>query len=169
MTRNTKRAGYSILEMLVALVILSVALVSVVPVFINYASVNRTTEIRAEAVSVAEQVMDGLRQRDFVQWGDYETAMERDGVQVVTGAAGDDSDDGRTYKVDIEWCNAAVTGLTLCDNQNGVDGVQQRHVRVTASFNNCQVSYSVTTVFALIQGNQANAGGGRGTGSCLND
>lgn len=168
MTRTAKevKAGFSILEMLAALAILGVALMSILPVFVNYANVNRRTEVRAEAVSAAERVMDELRQRNFNQWGAFEASIEASGVQVATGDADDPTDDGRTYDVAIEWCNPAVTDLTLCD-----DSGQQRHVRVNICLNS-QVQYSVTTVFTAIQtnnqGNQGIAGGQRGPGSCAN-
>lgn len=146
MSKRMKNSGFSILEMLVALVILGIALVSILPVFINYASVNRRTEIRAEAVSVAEGVMDGLRQRNFGQWNAFKTTTERDGVKVATGEANDATDDGRTYAVAIDWCDSDL-GLTLCDNSG-----QQQHVRVAVSFGG-QQQYSVTTVFTNIQNN----------------
>ena len=166
-TRRTKKrmnkAGFSIIEMLVALVILGVALTSVLPVFINYANTNRRTAIRAEAVSAAERVMDGLRQRSFNQWGDFERTMERDGVQVATGDPNDPTDNGRTYQVAMEWCNQPTTGLSLCD-ANG----QQRHVRVNICLD-ARLQYSVTTVFTSVQtNNQAAQGvqGGQRQGSC---
>lgn len=166
MTRrsSTNQAGFSIIEMLVALVILGVALTSILPVFINYATVNRNTEIRAEAVSAAEEVMDGLRQRSFNQWAAFERTMERDGVEVVKGDPNDDTDNGRTYQVAMEWCNQPVTGLSLCD-----DNGQQRHVRVNICLNS-QLQYSVTTVFTSVQTNVNTSGegtqGGLRQGSC---
>ncbi len=162
-SKTMNQAGFSIIEMLVALVILGVALTSILPVFINYATVNRNTEIRAEAVSAAERVMDGLRQRSFNQWGDFETVMERDGVEVATGDPNDTTDNGRTYEVAMEWCNQPETGLSLCD-ANG----QQRHVRVNICLNS-QLQYSVTTVFTSVQTNNQDAQGGQGgqrEGSC---
>lgn len=144
MNKHVRNSGFSILEMLVALVILGIALVSILPVFVNYANVNRRTEIRAEAVSVAEGVMDGLRQRNFSQWNAFKTTVERDGVKVATGEANEATDDGRTYAVAIDWCDPNLD-LTLCDSSG-----QQQHVRVAVSFSG-QQQYSVTTVFTNIQ------------------
>lgn len=143
--KPTSQAGFSLIETLVALVILGVALTSIVPVFVNYASVNRSTEVRGEAVSAAEQVMDGLRQRSFNDWKAFANSAHNGGVQVATGKADDDSDNGRTYVPVIEWCG---DDLDLCDD----DEEQQRHVRVTM-FLDGEEKYSVTTVFTNVQGN----------------
>ena len=145
MNSRNRNAGFSIIEMLVALVILGVALTSILPVFINYANVNRRTEIRAEAVSAAERVMDELRQRDFGDWDAVREELD-DGIKVATGDPNTASDDGRTYVPAITWCTA---DLPLCSNNGGAIGNQQRHVRVAISLDG-EEQYSVTTVFTAV-------------------
>ena len=141
---QNKEQGFSIIEMLVALVILGVALTSILPVFINYANINRRTAIRAEAISVAEQVMDGLRQRNFSDWKAFSKSVQDNGIQIVTGEEGNDGDNGRTYIPTVEWCKPNV--FDLCKGDNAAEDDQQRHVRVTVSLNG-QAQYSVTTVY----------------------
>ena len=137
--------GFSIIEMLVALVILGVALTSILPVFINYANINRRTAVRAEAISVAEQVMDGLRQRSFSEWKAFGKSVHDNGIQIVTGEAGNDGDNGRTYIPTVAWCEKSL-GLELCKGDNAANDNQQRHVQVTVSLDG-QDQYSVTTVY----------------------
>ena len=137
--------GFSIIEMLVALVILGVALTSILPVFINYANINRRTAVRAEAISVAEQVMDELRQRNFAQWDAYRESVKASGIQIATVKDNDNSDGGRTYIPMVSWCDKDLK-LTLCKGDNADKDNQQRHVQVTVNFNG-QAQYSVTTVY----------------------
>ncbi len=68
MNTSMNARGFSLIEALIALSILSVVLASVVPLFITFSRSNLDSQRRTEAIAVAQMVVDELRQQSFEQW-----------------------------------------------------------------------------------------------------
>lgn len=121
--RNSREAGFSLLEAVVAVAVFGVVLAAVIPAFIYYAQTNLNSQRRTEAVVAAQQIVDGLRQTDFSLWPASGT---------VTSLAGGNTD----YQATLTYCTGT---LNLCN-----DGA--RHLRVEVS-KGAKVYYRVETVY----------------------
>ena len=122
-----KFQGFGILEAVLAVALLGVALAGIVPVFVNYANANKNAEVRTGAVTVAERLLDELRQRPFASWNAFRTDVAK--TKIETGL--------RAYDATIVW---DTPDLTLGN------GSEIRHVRVEVFFSG-ERYYSVETVF----------------------
>jgi type II secretory pathway pseudopilin PulG len=126
------KKAITIIEVLVAMVLLGIALATIIPSFINYSGLNRDAEVRAGAATAATQVMDRLRQENFTNWSTVGTAV----TGSSTGQRSLTIDTGiRTYTVVITPCTNRCNGSS-------------RDPRVSVSFNNKEY-YTVSTVFVV--------------------
>lgn len=124
-----RTAGFSLIEALVAVSIFGVALAAIVPSFVFYSQTNLTSQRRTEATAIAQQVVDGLRQKDFAAW-------DASG-KTYTLSAG-----GGSYEAKLTYCTAA---LTLCNSG-------ARHLKVEVNQNG-KTYYEVETVFTAFSTN----------------
>ena len=123
-----RTSGFSLIEALVAVSILGIALAAVAPVFISFAQVNRENQYKTQALAVAQQTVDGLRQQKFTEWpasGDTQTVTQS----------------GTSYQRKVLWCVPPVS--TYCS-----DG--SRHLKVEVSKND-KVYYQVETVYTTFE------------------
>ena len=125
-TNHHSTQGFSLVEAIVAILILGVALAAIVPGFIFQAETTRNNELRTGGVAAAQQELDRLRRLDFATWEDSGTSNTVD-----SGL--------REYQVTIVYCE---DGLDLC--QTSV-----RHVRADVSYNGEEI-HSVETVFTTL-------------------
>lgn len=118
--------GVTLIEAVVAVAILTIVLAGVIPAFVNYLSVNTSSEVRTGAVAVAQQLLDDLRA--VGSWPPSGTV-----VSVTTGR--------RTY-------SATLTHSQFCDGGRCFDGA--RRVRVEVSHAG-RTYYQVETVFTQLE------------------
>lgn len=121
------RAGFSLIEALVAVSIFGVALAAIVPSFIFNAQANRESLYRSEAVIAAQQYVDGLRQKSFSTWPGSGTTETR-------------TINGKSYQTVLKYC---VGTLTLCSDR-------ARHLKVEVSKNG-EIYYQVETVYTVFE------------------
>jgi len=120
--------GYTLVEALAAITILGIALAGLLPSFITYLDTNTLSEERTEAVAVAQEAMEALRQAEP---GDLpETGNSA--VELVTVG-------NRDYEVVERYCVVD----TLC-------GADTRHVIVEVSYGG-QTIYSLESVFTQLR------------------
>ena len=129
MNTSMNARGFSLIEALIALSILSVVLASVVPLFITFSRSNLDSQHRTEAIAVAQMVVDELRQQSFEQWP--ESWPDPDGVKSLSSGHEDTLYDAR-----ISYCTA---DLPLC-------GSGARHTRVEV-VKDGKTYYQVETVY----------------------
>lgn len=122
-----KASGFSLIEALVALVILGITLAAIVPGFIGYLNVNNNQEVRSQAVIAAQQVLEGLRVQD-------PTNMPASGSSSVqTISAG-----GRTFTYVVTYRQDPASCVTSC-----------RFVRVEISYQG-GVVYAAETAYTQL-------------------
>jgi Tfp pilus assembly protein PilV len=119
------RAGFTLVEAIVALVFLAVVLMALLPAFANNMHVNTTSEIRSGAVAVAQQEVDNLRAADT--WA--ASPIERN---VVTGSG--------TYQ-------SRLTHQPYCDGGSCFAGARDVTIEVR---HNGTLYYRARTVFTSL-------------------
>lgn len=124
-----RTAGFSLVEALVAVSIFGVALAAIVPSFVFFSRSNLSSQRRTEAAAIAQQVVDGLRQKDFATW-------DPSGESYTLSAGGGD------YKAELTYCTGT---LTLCNSG-------ARHLRVEVKQHG-KTYYEVETVFTAFNTN----------------
>lgn len=82
--------GFTLIEALVAMVVLTVVLSCVIPMFLGNTRMNTQSERRARAASAVENVLDDLR---------AQTINTRSGTQDVSTVVG-----GQTFTVRLTYC-----------------------------------------------------------------
>ncbi len=117
------QGGFTLLEILVALGMLSILISLSTALFMVNLRNNMNTQIRYEAIQAAQRVLDELRFEDPSTLGDL---THQD---VVIG--------DRTYGVDIEYC--AIDDICF--------STDMRHIAVDVSYRN-SVVYETDTVFS---------------------
>lgn len=115
--------GFSLVEALAALTILTITISFVSPLFIGQRINNLKSEIRTGAVTASQQVLDELRQKDpsYLQSSGSST-------QDITAM-------GYAYQANIYYCETA----SYCDTTT-------RQIRVEIK-NNGQTVYNVETIY----------------------
>jgi prepilin-type N-terminal cleavage/methylation domain-containing protein len=121
-------AGYTLLETLIALAILSIALTGMVPAFQAALDANSFSEERSNAVAAAQEVMEALRQTDPA---DMPTGGASAPVVVQVGA--------HEYEVVARYCA-----------QSGYCNAATRHVVVEVDFAGKTV-YALETVYTRLR------------------
>ncbi|PTA67773.1 type II secretion system protein [Deinococcus arcticus] len=86
------QAGFTVVELLIALAILGVAMSTVISAMLANTSLNTRVERQANAVRVSEQVMESYRQRT-----DYAALQFNDLSQTVVM-------NGQTYTANTDFC-----------------------------------------------------------------
>ncbi len=124
------KRGLTVIEVLVAMVILAIALSAIFPSFVSFSKLNRDAEVRAGAATAATQVMDSLRQQSFTAWNSIGTAVGNSTQRALSVDTG-----FRNYSVVITPCTDRCAGTS-------------RDVTVSVSFNGKEY-YKVSTVFVI--------------------
>lgn len=119
--------GLSILEVVVALAILGVALAFIVPSFVGFLETNTGSEVRSQAVYLAQRELETLRLQD-------PTLLPTSGSAERLEAYG-----GRSFTLRRIYCAQAA----LC-------GPGSRHIRVEVVWNGRTV-YAVETVYTSLR------------------
>ena len=123
-----KQSGFSLIEVMVAMVIFGVVSASMAPVFMNHLKFNTAMEVRSGAYAAAQQVLDDLRSQD-------PSSMPSSGSSAATSVPAGD----RIYSVVTSYCLQA----SYCASAN------IRHLKVEVSYKGNLV-YSVETVFTKL-------------------
>ena len=84
--------GAGILEVVIAMAILIIALTALIPSFIYYLRTNTSSEVRTQAIIVAQQVLEELRLKD-------PASLPTQGQQTITRNQG-----GRSFTVVVNYC-----------------------------------------------------------------
>lgn len=123
-------SGFSLIEAIIAVSLLGIALAAIVPSFVSYAGVNRDSEIKTQALAVAQEVFDELRWTGtFSNWP-------------ASGTLRQISREGRTFDAVITWCTSE---LELCDTNI-------RHVQVEVRFND-RTYFTAQTAYTQFERN----------------
>ena len=116
--------GFSIIEALIALAILSTVIASVIPIFISFSQANLQSQRRTEAIALSQIAVDGLRREPFTMWPESGTVHSQA------------SDTGTEYNVKTSFC---TNELPFCDSG-------ARHTRVEV-MKDGKTYYQVETVY----------------------
>ncbi len=122
-----RRQGFGIIEAVVAMAILLVVLAAIVPVFLHYLKTNTATEIRSQAMAVAQEVLEELRLRD-------PRTLPTSGTTTQ-----DRIRDGRTFTVVVNYCAEA----SLCFGN-------ARHLTLEVRYEGKKV-YALETVYTALR------------------
>lgn len=121
-----RRDGLSLLEVLVALAVLTIGLVAVVPSFTSFLHVNTGSEVMTDASNVAQTFFEGYRLQD-------PTTMPTSGTETSTVTY-----QGRTFQVATTYCV-----------QTAYCGSGSRDIQVTVSYGNSEV-FRAETVYTQV-------------------
>lgn len=121
-----RRDGLSLLEVLVALSVLTIGLVAVVPSFTGFLRVNTGSEVMTDASNVAQTVFEGYRLQD-------PTSMPTSGTETASVVY-----QGRTFQVATTYCA-----------QTAYCGPGSRDIQVTVSYENNEV-FRAETVYTQV-------------------
>lgn len=122
-------AGFTLLEVLVSMVIFSIASAAMAQSFLTHLTMNNRSERRSEAIASAQQVLDQIRTED-------PTSLPASGsASPVTVTMGP-----RTYTVTATYCG----DNTFCTSNN------IRHIGIEVAYRNT-VIYEVETVYSQLR------------------
>lgn len=121
-----RREGLTLLEVLVALAVLTIGLVAVVPSFTGFLHVNTGSEVMTDAANVAQTLFEGYRLED-------PTTMPTSGTTTSTVTY-----QGRTFQVATTYCVQS----TYC-------GSGSRDIQVAVSYENNEV-FRAETVYTQV-------------------
>ncbi len=121
------RSGFTIVEAIVAILILGIALSFIIPAFVANLQINTKSEERTYAVAAAQQVLENLR---LANPQSLPSSGSSTAINIVIG--------GYAYVVTPFYC--AIT--TLCTSTS-------KYIRVDVAFKS-KVLYTAETVFAKI-------------------
>jgi prepilin-type N-terminal cleavage/methylation domain-containing protein len=125
--RNVKEAGFTMIEVLVAMVIFAVFAATMTTTFSAHIRRNYESAVRTGATLAAQQVLDSYRLEDI-------TAIPTSGTASTTRTIG-----SREFEVDTSFCGNAA----FCSTNN-------RHLTVAVSFRGEDL-YEVETVFTQLR------------------
>ncbi len=120
--------GFTLLESLVTLGILSVTLVTLIPAFQTLMDANSLCEERSNALAAGQEVVEGLRHEDP---GSLPTGGASTTQVVEVG--------NHEYEVEAIFCRE----MTYC-------GTDSRHIVIEVSFAG-KIVYTIETVFTRLQ------------------
>ena len=109
---STAKSGFSLIEALFAMAIISIVIASIAPVFASYTNVNRQTEIRSDAMLVGERFLDDLRQMGINNWPASATVRQ-------TTVAGRTYDATLTYQLFNQNISNSLTEVSVEVTLNG--------------------------------------------------
>jgi len=121
-----KQQGLTLLEVLVALAILTVALVAIIPAFVSFLRVNTGSEVGTQAANVAQTFFEQYRLQDPASMPTSGTDTKQMAYQ------------GRTFQVDTSYCV-----------QPSYCGTGSRDIQVTVSYANHPV-FRAETVYTQV-------------------
>ncbi len=122
-----KGKGLTIVEVVVALAILGIILTFIVPSFVGYLQTNTQSEVRSQAVYLAQRELESLRLQD-------PSALPTSGQTERSESHG-----GRTFTLRRIYCGQA----SLC-------GPGSRHIRIEVLWNGRTV-YAAETVYTQLR------------------
>jgi len=129
MSRSKSEDGFSLIEVLISLVLLTVVLSGVIPAFATFSSKNSFSEMRMEAIQAVEMVMDDLR---LINPNTLPTSGD-DGSQIIT----------------VNNHDFNVTTF-FCENPDYCLSINNRHIRVVAERNGLSL-YEAQTVYTQLR------------------
>lgn len=132
-TQRDDRRGLTLVEVLIAVAILGILLGGLIPAFVSNMRINTDSEVRSQAVTAAQSVLDALRADG--SWPEY--GLDPDGEATIPPVRQVESG-GRTFDVQIDYgpyCDASGTCL---------DGAQNVELEVRWRG---RVYYTVETVY----------------------
>ena len=121
--------GFTILEVLVALSLMAIVAAGLVPAFTTFLKFNTRAEIKSEALSAAQQVLDELR---LVDPATMPSSGSDPAVNITLGS--------RTYQVIVDYCVDA----SLCTSTT-------RQLVLEVFDNNAESVYSTQTVYTKLR------------------
>ena len=121
------RKGVGLVETLVALAIFTLVLGALVPAFIHYLDTNSRTELRTQAVTIAQQVLEDLRVQD-------PATLPNNGTEQRTV-----SYQGRSFRITIRYCRDP----SLCTST-------ARQITVEVAYRNRRI-YAAETVYTKLR------------------
>lgn len=122
--RSSRRAGFSLIEAIIAIAIIGIVLAAVVPAFVSNLRINTDNEVRTGAVAAAQTVLDRFRVQPK---GDWPTSGST--VSVDSHA--------RSYDVQVDY-------QRFCQGGNCFDGAELIDLEVGYGG---RTRYTVSTVF----------------------
>jgi len=125
--RSAPRAGFSLIEAIIAIAIVGVVLTALVPAFVGNLRINTDSEARSGAVAAAQTVLDQFRVRPKSDWP-------------TPGATVSVDSHGRSYDV-------RVTYQTFCQNDTCYSGAESIDLEVSYGG---RIRYTVSTVFTVL-------------------
>lgn len=125
--RASRRAGFSLIEAIVAIVIIGILLAAVVPAFVSNLRVNTDNEVRTGAVAASQTVLDRFRVQSRGAW-----PASGSTVSVDTRV--------RTYDVLVEYAR-------FCQGGTCFDGAELIDLEVSYGG---RTRYTVSTVFTVL-------------------
>ena len=136
MSGSRASSGVSLIEALVAIVVLGILVGAVVPAFVSNLRLNSETEKRSQAVVAAQTVLDSLRADG--SWPAY--GLDPDGNPSVTPVLQVESG-GRTFDVAVDYGPYCERGVCYSTARN-----LELEVRLDDT-----VYYQVATVYTNLQ------------------
>ena len=152
------RRGVGLIEVLVAIAILATILVFIVPSFTFYLQVNTQSEIRTQAVTLAQEALEQLRLFDprlLPTSGEYPISADYTNSS-STPQTCPDSSNGNTSNGTTNPCEVERHGrkyevkVAFCPENTSYCNDNQRHVRVEVKYRGDTV-YEVETVFTKLR------------------
>ena len=129
MDKVLNEKGFTLLEVLFALVLFGIVLIGIAPIFIMQSKINTQSELRSDAAVVAQQKLDDLR-------------FQAIGTIPSSGTVGPEvfTVDERDFEVNTTYCAEAA----YCQSASN------RHITVVVSYNG-EEQYEVQTVYTRLQ------------------
>lgn len=124
-----KDLGFTLLEVLIALLIFSVVLSTMIAVFCSHIQRNTRSEQKTAAMAAAQHVLDQLRLAD-------PTTMPSSGTSDPENI----TVDGKTFQVTTTYCENAA----FCTTNNN------RHIKVEVKYNS-ESLFALETVYTLLR------------------
>jgi type II secretory pathway pseudopilin PulG len=135
--------GLTMVETLIAMVILFGALAGAVPLMMAYSLQNIRNEIKSGALAASSQVMDQLRQCDV-------TTLPRSGTTTIPATTTSTTSPCGTTIQPLQYTGKLYGAtITYCQNTSYCD-TNTRQVQIQISYNNANV-YQAETVYTNFQ------------------
>lgn len=128
----SEAAGFTLIESLVAMLMLLATLGGLIPVFMSYRLAAIDNQIKTGAIAVAQAELDDIRQTEFQFLpAGTSTQTQTDNVDFM----------GKTYRKVTTYCPAA--GVTTCD-------ADTKAIHVEVQYNSRQI-LEIETVFTNLE------------------
>ena len=126
--------GISLIEAVLALLLIAITLATIIPVFANYSQINSSNEVRTTAVLIAQERMDELRR---ISPDDYNSVLGASPVSTNI------TENGKTYNLVLSYenCSAVFSSCTS-------SGAKYVNLKV---YYNSDLFYEVENVFTRLE------------------